>query len=173
MSLSNNTCDFEHLKSIIAFDTPLVLFDKIAKLFSYSKVTIQDKKAAYDAINYPIKKIAYSRKSYLPQNAIDSLFGYKKALEDNGISYYSSIVFVGDNSTDFWDGYDNDIQIINKQLEIDAIFAVTDLMVTGIIKYFNKTGISIPQWIAVLGSNNWFMSSLLSPKLLTIDQPVF
>jgi LacI family transcriptional regulator len=101
MSLSNKTCDFEHLKSIITFNTTLVLFDKIAKLFSYSKVTTKDKKAAYDAINYLIKKIAYSRKSYLPQNAIDSLSGYKKALEDNGIAYYSSVVFVGDNNTDF------------------------------------------------------------------------
>ncbi|MDI6045172.1 LacI family DNA-binding transcriptional regulator [Flavobacterium yafengii] len=177
MSLSNETGDFEHLKSIIAHNTPLVLFDKIAKLVSCSKVTINDKKAAYDAVSYLIKrgykKIAHFRGSYLPQNAIDRFLGYKKALEDNGISYDSSLVFVCDNNTDFEDGYENAKKVIDEHPEIDAIFAVTDLVAIGIIKYFNETGISIPKQIAVLGFSNWFMSSVISPKLSTIDQPGF
>jgi DNA-binding LacI/PurR family transcriptional regulator len=177
MSLSNETGDFEHLKSIIAHNTPLVLFDKIAKLVSCSKVTINDKKAAYDAVSYLIKrghkKIAHFRGSYLPQNAIDRFLGYKKALEDNGIPYDSSLVFVCDNNTDFEDGYENAKKVIDEHPEIDAIFAVTDLVAIGIIKYFNETGISIPKQIAVLGFSNWFMSSVISPKLSTIDQPGF
>jgi LacI family transcriptional regulator len=177
MSLSNETGDFEHLKSIIANRTPLVLFDKIAKLVNCSKVTINDKKAAYDAVCYLIKKgykkIAHFRGSYLPQNAIDRFLGYKKALEDNGISYDSSLVFVCENNTDFEDGYENAKKVIHEHPEIDAIFAVTDLVAIGIIKYFNETGISIPQRIAVLGFSNWFMSSVISPKLSTINQPGF
>ncbi|MFV8335380.1 LacI family DNA-binding transcriptional regulator [Flavobacterium sp. RSP29] len=177
MSLSNETGDFEHLKSIIAHNTPLVLFDKIAKLVNCSKVTINDKKAAYDAVSYLIKrgykKIAHFRGSYLPQNAIDRFLGYKKALEDNGIPYNSSLVFVCDNNTDFDDGYENAKKVIDEHPEIDAIFAVTDLVAIGIIKYFNETGISIPQQIAVLGFSNWFMSSVISPKLSTMDQPAF
>ena len=177
MSLTNETGDFEHLKSIIANRTPLVLFDKIAKLVNCSKVTINDKKAAYDAVCYLIKrgykKIAHFRGSYLPQNAIDRFLGYKKALEDNGIPYNSSLDFVCDNNTDFDDGYENAKKVIDEHPEIDAIFAVTDLVAIGIIKYFNETGISIPQQIAVLGFSNWFMSSVISPKLSTIDQPAF
>nr|WP_315231318.1 LacI family DNA-binding transcriptional regulator [uncultured Flavobacterium sp.] len=177
MSLSNETGDFEHLKSIISHNTPLVLFDKIAKLVKCSKVTINDKKAAYDAVSFLIKKgykkIAHFRGSYLPQNAIDRFLGYKKALEDNGIPYDSSLVFVCDNNTDFEDGYENAKKVIDERPEIDAIFAVTDLVAIGIIKYFNETGISIPQRIAVLGFSNWFMSSVISPKLSTIDQPGF
>ncbi|MFV8321502.1 LacI family DNA-binding transcriptional regulator [Flavobacterium sp. LB3P21] len=177
MSLSNETGDFEHLKSIIANRTPLVLFDKIAKLVNCSKVTINDKKAAYDAVCYLInkgyKKIAHFRGSYLPQNAIDRFLGYKKALEDNGISYDSSLVYVCDNNLDFEDGYENAKKVIKEHPEIDAIFAVTDLVAIGIIKYFNETGISIPQQIAVLGFSNWFMSSVISPKISTVDQPGF
>lgn len=177
MSLSNETGDFDHLKSIISHKTPLVLFDKIAKLVKCSKVTINDKKAAYDAVSYLIKrgykKIAHFRGSYLPQNAIDRFLGYKKALEDNGIPYDSSLVFVCDNNTDFQDGYENAKKAIMEHPQIDAIFAVTDLVAIGIIKYFNETGISIPQRIAVLGFSNWFMSSVISPKLTTIDQPGF
>ena len=177
MSLSNETGDFEHLKSIIAYKTPLVLFDKIAKLVNCSKVTINDKKAAYDAVCYLIKKgykkIAHFRGSYLPQNAIDRFLGYKKALEDNGIQYDSSLVYVCDNNTDFEDGYENAKKVIDEHPKIDAIFAVTDLVAIGIIKYFNEKEISIPQRIAVLGFSNWFMSSVISPKLSSIDQPGF
>lgn len=177
MSLSNETGDFEHLKSIIAHKTPLVLFDKIAKLVNCSKVTINDKKAAYDAVCYLInkgyKKIAHFRGSYLPQNAIDRFLGYKKALEDNGIPYDSSLVYVCENNADFEDGYENAKKVIEEHPEIDAIFAVTDLVAIGIIKYFNEIEISIPQRIAVLGFSNWFMSSVISPKLSTIDQPGF
>ncbi|RDI52193.1 LacI family DNA-binding transcriptional regulator [Flavobacterium glaciei] len=177
MSLSNETGDFEHLKSILAHKTPLVLLDKIAKLVNCSKITINDKKAAYNAVCYLIKKgykkIAHFRGSYLPQNAIDRFLGYKKALEDNGITYDSSLVYVCENNADFEDGYDNAKKVIKEHPEIDAIFAVTDLVAIGIIKYFNEIEISIPQRIAVLGFSNWFMSSVISPKLSTIDQPGF
>jgi LacI family transcriptional regulator len=177
MSLSNETGDFDHIQSIISHDTPLVLFDKIAKLVHCSKVTINDKKAAYDAVCYLIKKgykkIAHFRGSYMPQNSIDRFLGYKKALEDNNLTYDSSLVFVCENNEDFHDGYENAKKVMNEHPEIDAIFAVTDLVAIGIIKYFNEIGISIPQRIAVLGFSNWFMSSVISPKLSTIDQPGF
>jgi DNA-binding LacI/PurR family transcriptional regulator len=177
MSLSNETGDFDHLKSIISHKTPLVLFDKIAKLVNCSKVTINDKKAAYDAVSYLIKKgykkIAHFRGSYMPQNSIDRFLGYKKALEDNNLTYDSSLVFVCENNADFQDGYENAKKVMEEHPEIDAIFAVTDLVAIGIIKYFNEIGISIPERIAVLGFSNWFMSSVISPKLSTIDQPGF
>ena len=119
------------------------------------------------------KKIAHFRGSYMPQNSIDRFLGYKKALEDNDLTYDSSLVFVCENNADFQDGYDNAKRVMDEHPEIDAVFAVTDLVAIGIIKYFNEIGISIPERIAVLGFSNWFMSSVISPKLSTIDQPGF
>jgi DNA-binding LacI/PurR family transcriptional regulator len=177
ISLSNGTGEFDHLKTILANKTPLVLFDKIAKIINCSKVTINDRKASYDAVTYLIKKgykkIAHFRGSYLPQNAIDRFLGYKKALEDNNIIYDSSLVYLCENNLDFEDGYENAKKIITEHPDIDAIFAVTDLVAIGIIKYFNEIGIPIPKQIAVFGFSNWFMSSIISPKLTTIDQPGF
>ena len=177
ISLSNGTGEFNHLKTILANKTPLVLFDKIAKIMNCSKVTINDRKAAYDAVTYLIKKgykkIAHFRGSYLPQNAIDRFLGYKKALEDNNIVYDSSLVYLCENNLDFEDGYENAKKIIAEHPDIDAIFAVTDLVAIGIIKYFNEIDIPIPKQIAVFGFSNWFMSSIISPKLTTIDQPGF
>ncbi len=177
ISLSNETGEFNHLNTVLSRNTPLVLFDKIAKIVNCSKVMINDRKAAYDAVCYLIKKgykkIAHFRGSYLPQNSIDRFLGYKKALEDNNIPYEPSLVFVCENNNDFKDGYENAKKIINENLNIDAIFAVTDLVAIGIIKYLNEVNISIPNQVAVLGFSNWFMSSVISPALSTIDQPGF
>ncbi|GAK92054.1 lacI family transcriptional regulator [Nonlabens ulvanivorans] len=38
---------------------------------------------------------------------------------------------------------------------------------------FQKAGVRIPEDIAIVGFSNWFMSSVISPKLTTIDQPGF
>ncbi|SHF90724.1 transcriptional regulator, LacI family [Flavobacterium micromati] len=177
MSLSNETGEFQHLNSIINHETPLVLFDKIAKLVNCSKVTINDRKASYDAVCYLVnkgyKKIAHFRGSYMPQNSIDRFLGYKKALEDNNIIYDPSLVFLCENNNDFDDGYENAKKALNQHPDIDAIFAITDLVAIGIIKYCNEIGISIPNQIAVLGFSNWFMSSVITPKLSTVDQPGF
>ncbi len=177
ISLSNETDEFNHLKKVIEHKTPLVLFDKIAKIVNCSKVSINDRKAAYDAVTYLIKKgykrIAHFRGSYLPQNYIDRFLGYKKALEDNHIVYDPALVYLCDKNKDFEDGYDTAKQALTENPDIDAIFAVTDLVAVGIIKYLNDEGIKIPEDVAVFGFCNSFMSSIVSPKLTTIDQPGF
>ncbi len=175
MSLSNETAEFDHIKSVLANDTSLVLFDKIAKIVNCSKVTINDRKAAYQAVTYLIKKgykkIAHFRGSYVPQIAIDRFLGYKKALEDNNIVYDSSLVYLCENNDDFNDGYNTAKKIVEEHPEVDAIFAVSDLVAIGAIKFLNEAGIAIPKQIAIFGFSNWFMSSVISPKLTTIDQP--
>jgi LacI family transcriptional regulator len=177
ISLSNETDEFNHLRKVIEFKTPLVLFDKIAKVVNCSKVSINDRKAAYDAVTYLIKKghkrIAHFRGSYLPQNYIDRFLGYKKALEDHDIPFDSSLVYVCDKNKDFEDGYETAKIAMQEHPDIDAIFAVTDLVAVGIIKYLNDEGIQIPNQVAVFGFCNSFMSSIVSPKLTTIDQPGF
>ncbi|RZJ52490.1 MAG: LacI family transcriptional regulator [Flavobacterium sp.] len=175
MSLSNETDDFSHINDAIRKNTPVVLFDKIAKRVDCSKVVINDMKAAYDAVTYLIekgfRKIAHFRGSYVPQNSIDRFLGYKKALEDHNIKYDPTLVYVCDHNTDFEDGYENAEKLMTDHKDVDAVFAVTDLVAIGIIKYFNDKKIKTPEQVAVFGFSNWFMSTVISPKLTTIDQP--
>lgn len=56
MSLSNETDEFAHIKNVLDNKMPLVLFDKIAKIVNCSKGGINDRKAAYQAVTYLIKK---------------------------------------------------------------------------------------------------------------------
>ncbi|WP_395065108.1 LacI family DNA-binding transcriptional regulator [Flavobacterium sp.] len=175
MSLSNETDDFSHITNAINNGISVVLFDKIAKLVNCSKVIINDRKAAYDAttflINKGYKRIAHFRGSLVPQNSIDRFLGYKKALEDNGIPFDSRLVYMCNHNTDFEDGYDKAKQMMEDHNDVDAVFAITDLVAIGIINYLNEAKIKVPDQIGVFGFSNWFMSTVISPKLTTIDQP--
>ncbi|ARN71960.1 LacI family transcriptional regulator [Nonlabens tegetincola] len=176
ISLANGTIEYKHLTDVIKANTPLVMFDKIAKIVNCSKVIIDDRKAAYDATQHLIdigcRQIAHFRGSLLPQNSIDRFLGYRKALDDNGIKYDPSLVYIcecDDNS--FEEGKENARLLMQEHNDVDGIFINTDLVAIGAISEFNDAGIKIPEDIAIVGFSNWFMSSIISPTLSTIDQP--
>lgn len=176
ISLANGTADFTHLNEVIAQDKPLVMFDKIAKLVRCSKIIIDDRKAAYTATKHLIdtgcKRIAHFRGPLLPQNSIDRFLGYKKALQDHNMVYDPSLVYIcecGDNS--FEEGKANARKLLEDHTDVDGIFINTDLVAIGAMTEFNKQGIKIPDQISIVGFSNWFMSSVISPSLTTVDQP--
>ncbi|MFK8059842.1 MAG: LacI family DNA-binding transcriptional regulator [Polaribacter sp.] len=176
ISLANGTGDFKHLTQIIDEEIPLVMFDKIAKVVKCSKVIIDDRKAAYKAtqhlINIGCKRIAHFRGPLLPQNSIDRFLGYKQALTDNDLSYDASLVYLL-NDMSFEEGKIYAKQLLKDHKDVDGIFINTDLVAIGAISEFNKQGVKVPEQINVIGFSNWFMASVISPSLTTINQPGF
>ncbi len=177
ISLSNKTNEFVHLNKIIKRNVPLVLFDKIEPSIPCSKVVIDDFKAAYNSVVYLIKKgykkIAHFRGDFNPKNAVDRFEGYKQALIDNNIEFDPTLVFMCNNNADFEDGYASAKKMITTGIKVDAIFAITDLIAIGAIKYLREQQVQIPEDIAVFGFSNWFMSSVVTPTLSTVDQPAY
>lgn len=178
ISLSNTTVRLDHLEKIKAQGIPLVLFDKITKNINCSKVKVDDRKAAYEAVSYLIakgyKRIAHFRGGLIPQNSVDRFLGYKKALIDHDIAFDSSLVYMCDSNSDFTDGFNNAKKMIQDHGDnVDAIFTVNDLLAIGAIDYFNANDIKIPERIALIGFSNWFVSSVLTPSLSSIEQHGF
>lgn len=174
VSLANETAKYDHLEKVLANKTPLVLFDKIAKLVNCSKVVINDREAAYKATQHLIdtgcKKIAHFRGQLLPQNSIDRFLGYKKALLDNDIEFDSSLVYTLKDMT-LEEGRFFAKQLIKDHKDVDGVFINTDLVAIGAIKEFREQNIKVPEDISIIGFSNWFMSSVVSPSLTTINQP--
>lgn len=176
ISLANGTADYKHLNNIIELETPLVMFDKIAKIVNCSKVIIDDRKAAYIATQHLIdigcKRIAHFRGPMLPQNSIDRFLGYKKALIDNNMPYDASLVYLCDCSDkSFEEGRVNAKKLLEDHNDVDGIFINTDMVAIGALTEFNRSGVKIPEDISIVGFSNWFMSSVISPTLTTINQP--
>jgi len=178
ISLANGTGDYKHLTEIIENDTPLVMFDKIAKIIRCSKVIIDDRKAAYKATEHLIKigckKIAHFRGPLMPQNSIDRFLGYKQALIDYGLPYDPTLVYVNDcGDLSFEEGKESINQLLKDHDDVDGIFINTDLVAIGAMTEIIKNGIKVPEDISIVGFSNWFMSSVMSPSLTTINQPGF
>ena len=176
ISLSNETTNDGSLQKIQSRGIPIVLFDKISKTFHCSKVMIDDRLSAYNAVTHLLqkgyKRIAHFRGGYNPQNSIDRFLGYKKALEDFGIPFDDSLVYVCDNNSDYEDGYRAAKDLIqNSGKNVDALFTITDVLAVGAMKYFEDEGLRVPKDIAVIGFSNWFMSSVITPSLSTVYQP--
>ena len=60
---------------------------------------------------------------------------------------------------------------LSTQIDVDGIFINTDMVAIGAITEFERLGVKIPREISIVGFSNWFMSSVISPSLTTIDQP--
>lgn len=174
ISLAAENDSSKHLQKIIDNKIPLVLFDKISKVINCSKVVIDDREAAYKAtsllINSGCRKIAHFRGPLNPQNSIDRYLGYRKALEENNIEFDRSLIYTC-NKVTFEEGYQFAKEIHEQKKDVDAIFAITDLVAIGAISYLNKANIKIPDKISVIGFSNWFMSAIITPSLTTINQP--
>ena len=176
ISLANNTSNYDHLKEVIALNKPLVMFDKIAKIVNCSKVIIDDRKAAYAATQHLIdigcKRIAHFRGALLPLNSIDRYLGYRKALIDNNLPYDPLMVYMGEcGDMSFEEGKINARKLIRDHDDVDGIFINTDLVAIGALTELNRMGVKVPEDIKIVGFSNWFMSSVISPTLTTIDQP--
>ena len=176
ISLAEDTVSFKHINAIIDQGIPVVLFDKISKLVKCSQVVINDKKAAYEATKYLIdsgcKKIAHVRGPLKPQTTIHRFLGYKEALEAHGLVYDKSLVFEAEHLT-FEDGKKVADEILSTNHDIDGIFAITDLLATGLLVKFKEAGVEIPEEVSIIGFSNWFLSQITSPTLSTVDQPGF
>ncbi|GAB1307861.1 LacI family DNA-binding transcriptional regulator [Urechidicola sp. KH5] len=179
ISLSVQTKNVEHIARIQKRGIPLVMYDKVSKNINCSKVIIDDKKAAYDAVSYLIRKgykrIAYFGGSLVAQNFSQRLAGYKQALKEYRIPFDEDLTYLCDAKSEYQDGYTNGEKLIKHHAigGVDAVFAVTDVIAVGVSKYLNDNGIVIPDDVAVFGFSNWFMSSVVTPSLSTVNQPGF
>lgn len=178
ISLANGTVEYDHLNEVLEQQVPLVMFDKIAKLVNCSKIIINDRLAAYNATKHLIdigcKRIAHFRGALLPQNSIDRFLGYKKALLDHNLPFDPSLVYICQCDDDsFEEGKMNAELLLQDHDDVDGIFINYDLVAIGAMTTFKQHGKKIPEDIAIVGFSNWFMSSIISPTLSTINQPGF
>ncbi|MGG7096102.1 LacI family DNA-binding transcriptional regulator [Clostridium sardiniense] len=64
-------------------------------------------------------------------------------------------------------------RLIEKELEIDAIFYSSDVMAIGGIKYLLRNGYKIPEDISILGFDNIDICNFIEPELTTVAQPIY
>ncbi len=97
--------------------------------------------------------------------------GYKKALENNGLSLNPDFVkhcgFIDESG----EGYHLSKQMLTSMNRPDAFFTVTDEIASGIYQTVNELGMKIPNEVGIVGYSNSKISSVISPRLTSVEQP--
>ena len=173
MSLSKETqfkADFHHITEVIDQGMPVVMFDRVTNEVLCDKVIIDDKLAAYEAVQSLIDK---GRKKIALVTTVDYVSvgklrtdGYVKALLDNEIPFDENLIIKIED-------VDTCEITIGKLLEdkaIDAVFAVNELFAVTIIKTANKIGLNVPKDLAVIAFTDGIISKYSTPTITTVSQ---
>ncbi len=173
ISLSKETQfkeDFHHISEVISQGMPVVMFDRVTNEILCDKVIIDDKTAAYDAVqslvNQGKKKIALvTTVDYVSVGKFRT-DGYIKALQDNDLQFHEDLIIRIDDV----EKCEDQISGLLQNRAIDAIFAVNELFAVTIIKTANKYGLKVPDDLSVIAFTDGIISRFSTPTITTVSQ---
>ncbi|MEM1122983.1 MAG: LacI family DNA-binding transcriptional regulator [Bacteroidota bacterium] len=167
--LSKQTLNVQHFAEIMHRKTPVVFFDKVIQQPALSTVVINDKSAAFTAINHLAKK-GYKKISGVFNHANLEISqrrrdGFLAALAKHKLPYYEEFCFHSDSlektKTEF-------AKLLEQPVLPDAVFAMTDQILAGIIQVIYEKGLSIPDQLAVICISNGNLPYYLNPTITHI-----
>lgn len=97
------------------------------------------------------------------------LKGAKRALNVFGATIEEENIILGNFSIE--GGRVAAKQIFKKNRQIDAVFAMNDLIGLGVLQYCNEAGIRVPEEVGVIGFDNISYAGLPQIELTTMHQP--
>jgi LacI family transcriptional regulator len=151
---------------------PLVVAGRPFNTTDVSYIDVDNVQAAYQAVGH-LARLGYRRIGTITGMtnstvSLDRKEGYLKALVDHGLSMDKSLIVEGDFSEG--SGY-HGMELL-MPARPDAVFAASDLMAMGAMRFVRDSGLCIPDDIAFVGFDDLPQSSLAEPPLTTVHQPI-
>lgn len=172
VSVSQETQNYDHFRSLYRKGIPLVFFDRVSEDEEVSKVILDDYDAAFQVVEHLIKsgakKIAHIAGRETLLNVKKRVDGYKAALEKYNIKFDPKLVtYTGFNKEDGIEGFN---KLHSTSGLPDAIFAVCDDVAVGAFLAMREKGIQVPDDVLLAGFNDDPITSIMFPTLTTIHQ---
>jgi DNA-binding LacI/PurR family transcriptional regulator len=96
--------------------------------------------------------------------------GYRKALEAAGLTEDPDLMIHADNTEP--DGHAAIAALLERGIEFDAVFAVSDVMAIGAIQALNDHGLAVPGDVSVVGFDDLPHAAYVTPPLSTVRQNI-
>lgn len=147
---------------------------------TYSSLAVDDEKEGYLMTQYLIKQ-GHKKIAILSAETRDisvgqlRLQGYKRALEENGITIDEDLICPMKDDIEFYsmeNGYVVASELLDKRKDVTAIFAISDVLAVGACRAIKDKGLMIPGDIAVAGYDGIDMGQYYNPSITTVKQPV-
>lgn len=138
-------------------------------------VVIDNRKAAATAVNHLVslghKTIAHIAAPLQFQIGNLRLEGYRETMKMAGLAVEEDLIAEGDYSP--VSGYEAMKKILKKGKAFTAVFAANDQMGIGAIRALLDEGHQVPEEVAVIGIDNNFPSTLITPSLSSVNLPKY
>lgn len=137
-------------------------------------IVIDSEKAAYEATTRLIETfgrknlvhISLPETHYLGKKRID---GFLRAMKEHGMTPDENTIITGVYTP--YSGFQAAEKLFASGKKVDGIFCANDEMAVGVLKACAKRGIKIPEEIAIIGNDDIFAASIVSPTLSSIRVP--
>jgi len=117
-------------------------------------------------IDYGHREIAHICGDLNKHSGLKRLEGYKKALNEYGLPFKKEYIAEGDFTEN--SGYEAAEKLFTKDSTITGIFASSDTMVIGAMKFMKEIGLKVPDDISIVGYDDIRAAGYISPALTTI-----
>ncbi|RCS26054.1 LacI family transcriptional regulator [Polaribacter sp. WD7] len=174
-SLASETKTFSHFNQLKKLGIPIVFFNRECKDVISNKVTIDNSRAAYEAVSHLVdvgcKRIAYLGGPEVLQINRDRANGYKKALQDNNLEVIEDDLV--------YSNFDKESilsaarMLLYAPMHPDGILAFSDQIAISVMLVAKERGIDIPKKLCIIGFNNEPVGEFINPSLTSISQPGF
>lgn len=162
----------EHLNKLAHQGLPIVVWGANLPDAAYSVVGGDNATGGFLATQHLIKqgckRIAFFGDTSHPE-AGQRFLGYQRAMNDAGYAIDARLVqpfLFGDirirETIDRW---------LNQHIDIDAIFATSDVTAISLMGALSERGIAVPVQVKLVGYDDIFLAAHVHPSLTTIRQP--
>ena len=169
ISMASTVRHYTHYERILQYNLPIVFYDRVPEAFEADKVLVDDYHGAFRAVKHLINcgkhKIAICLGNSNLLISQNRLKGYADALVEAGIVFNSDYIYSGETP--------EEVELLTQQIlslsdPPDAIFAISDLTMSGIMRAIYRVNLVIPGDIAVIGFVEEPFASMYHPPVTSI-----
>ncbi|GAB2960671.1 LacI family DNA-binding transcriptional regulator [Hymenobacter coalescens] len=174
VSMSATTRDFAHFEQVRSQATPLVFFDRVpAELPNACGVVVDDYRGACQLMEHLLgqgcRRIAHLAGPQTLNTTRQRLQAYRDALAAHGLPYDEQLV-VPLADSGMAAGAAAMEQLLALPRRPDAVFAAYDFPAGGALQVLEERGLRVPQDVALAGFSNEPFTTMVKPRLTSVDQ---
>jgi LacI family transcriptional regulator len=166
--------DFNHLQNLANQGIPTVLADRECDQQIVDEVLVDNEQGGHDATQYLIdlghRKIGCISGPSMLTPSSKRVLGYKKALSAADIPIREEYIISGDFRSK--SGEEAMKRFLDLPTSPSAVFACNDMMAFGAYKEIKNRNYQIPDNVSIVGFDDIPLSSIMTPTLTTIAQPI-
>ncbi|MDO4621379.1 MAG: LacI family DNA-binding transcriptional regulator [Eubacteriales bacterium] len=165
--------DMAAVRPAVDAGVPIVFVDRWVPDSGLASVTLDNRKAAKEAVEYLIRNghrdiaLLGSREE---MTGIEREKGYRDALEEAGIPIREEFVFVESHTLEH--GYNGMKQILRQKEKPTAVLMTNYDINLGTVIAMNEMGVRCPEDISLIGIDDLLLPRIVKPSLTVMRQPM-